>query len=52
MENKNNSDDIFQQKKSIEHFSAIIRHGERADRVPGCAFKNKIDPQLTDTGIE
>jgi broad specificity phosphatase PhoE len=35
-----------------KHFIAYVRHGQRADHVKGVAYRNKIDPSLTQLGNE
>jgi len=33
------------------HFYAVIRHGERADKIPGLKYRNHVDPPLTQMGL-
>jgi hypothetical protein len=39
--------------KGTRHIGLIIRHGEKADKVPGLEYliKNKVDPPITPLGI-
>jgi broad specificity phosphatase PhoE len=29
----------------------VIRHGERADKIPGLKYRNHVDPPLTQMGL-
>ena len=42
----------MEKTRNPKHFIAVIRHGERADRVPGAKVENKEDPLLTEQGIK
>ena len=38
--------------KKIKHFIAVIRHGERGDKLPGFVVENPVDPLLTPRGMK
>ena len=42
----------MEQANKNNHFCAIIRHGERADKVPNMVYKNHVDPPLTPMGMK
>ena len=42
----------MEQSQKQRNFIALIRHGERGDKLPGFVVENPVDPLLTPRGMK